>query len=807
MATIEERIAEIGRLLDQKKGEAPERELGTLVRQLTGDELTEWRPKIDRLIARFLPKREKRLSKILEAKTGNGASSRAPEHGESATSIPSGRTRAPASEPDPKLAGDFRRRLDVLREKHIFQWATFYRDCLQEYLGAFFDEMRRMPASDGLSLSAALADHTRVAFSQGYEFTRSRHDHDEAIRKSLNGLSRFLALPVDYYSVRSSSPSDPEFASTLRRLVSAAVSGILEGYSQVALDRQTGSAVLPRFQRSWVHYMAFLIPRHAERVVDRLDPGSLAEGLRGSVLPLLDALQRFHDRSDDDYRPLPVTGQYKWMERRLDITVPPPRNAVSLRLLEVHAFLDEGFVSTADLDEAARSQTTLVIAPLKPDMRSMVSERQELAGIVVPAGDDRDEAATRAFKVWDAAVAALRRDWSTTTPITFNFARGFPLRDTSRDRATVYHVDRTSVRDLLQTYERRPGVRLWCSVRRSGKTTACLDLDSTSGDTAIVSQTCRSDQSEEAKFYRLVREAVRNRQMIPESFVEDAVARCAPPGNDEDRRLVLVIDEYETLFGVLESAVERDPGIRHAVVQPILDQLMTFSHENLLVFLGQQPDAHFILMEQNQLAPYVKQDPFPLFEHARQTTVGEFSMLVRKITGERIECTAGFLDALFEETAGHPFLTANVLVEFVEWLIEEKRSQLGLQVRSADFAEFRARKLNADRIRLSPDYDFFRNAAQGAMSPQGYRRNPWLFTAYWVMRELSNGSGQQRIERAGFPELLHRIPVPQGEPAPDGNDTLRSASQANFLSYDDDWVRVGIPILGRIAAAVRPGVN
>ena len=577
-------------------------------------------------------------------------------------------------------------------------------------------------------------------------------------------FSRFLALPLDFYSVRSSASSDHRSVSALRLLVSAAVTGILEGYSSALFGQQAGSAVLPRFQRSWLHYMAFLTPSHAERVVDRLDAGPLADGLRTSVLPLLDALQQFHNRTDDDFCPLPVAGQYMWQQRRLDITVRPPRNAASQRLIEVSAFLDAGFVSTADLDDAARRQVTLVIAPLKPDVRKVASERKGLAEIVVPAGDARQQTANQAFGVWDAAVGALRSTWSSTAPLVFNFAREFPLHDQNRNRATVFHVARTSVRDLLRTFERRNGVRLWCSVRRSGKTTACLDLDSTSGDSTIVSQTCGvAPSTDDTKFFQSVRVAVENGGMISGTFVQDAVAACAPARADEHKRLVLVIDEYDALFGLLRTAADEQPRIRHTVVQPILNQLMTFSYDNLLVFLGQPPDAHFILMDQNQLAPYVQQDPFPLFEHAPQTTTGEFSELVRKILAERIEYSARFLDALFEETAGHPYLTANVLGEFVEWLIETRRPQLGLVVKDADFDEFADQKLNTERILLSPDYDFFRHAAAEAMSPRTYCANPWLFTAYWVLRALSNDELRGfRVARAGFPELMRRMPVPQG---------------------------------------------
>ena len=803
MPTIDDELTQINHLLAKGEAERPERKLTDLIRQMDSLSLAEWRPEIEKSIGRFRPKRRRDLSRVLESKTGAGDTWKETEDKRTSSA------REPAAPytvaPVADLAADFRVALDELRERHIFQWATFYRDCLGKHLKLFLEESGNLPADDsGSWLSTPLAKHTRDMFSQGYEFARDGdHGHDEAVRKSLNGLSRFLALPLDFYSVRSSDSSEYGSASALRLLTSAAVSGILEGYSSALFGQRTGSNILPRFQRQWMHYMAFLTPRHAKSVVDHIETGPLGDGLRASVLPLLDALQRFHDRPDDDYRPFPVGGQYSWYQRRLDVTVRPPQNASSQRLVEVSAFLDDGFVSTADLDDAARRQVTLVIAPLKPDVRKIVSERKELAGIVVPAGQARGDVASQAFRVWDAAVVALRSEWSSTSPITYNFARDFQLHDPNT--AKYLHVARTSVRDKLRTLERQRGVRLWCSVRRSGKTTACLDLGSTTGDSIIVSQTCGVAPSEDdRKFYERVRAVLANGGMVSGTFVTDVVSTCAPI-DDENKRLVLVIDEYESLFGLLRTTVEANPNIRYTVVQPILNQLMMFSYDNLLVFLGQQPDAHFILMDQNQLAPYVKQDPFPLFEHAPETTTGEFSELVRKILGGRIECAASFLDALFEETAGHPFLTANVLGEFVQWLIEKRRPQLGLRVRGTDFNEFAKQRLNGDRIMLSPDYEFFRNGAAGALSAQGYRDNPWVFTVYWVLRELaSTGTGAFRVERAGFRDLMSRIPVPQGGRLEDCNKMLRSASQANFLSYDDDWVRVKIRTLGRIAVAVQP---
>ena len=178
-----------------------------------------------------------------------------------------------------------------------------------------------------------------------------------------------------------------------------------------------------------------------------------------------------------------------------------------------------------------------------------------------------------------------------------------------------------------------------------------------------------------------------------------------------------------------------------------------------------------------------------------------------KILFRRIECTADFLDALYEETAGHPFLTANVLIEFVDWLIEKRRPQSGLRVQRDDFTKFARKKMDTNRILMSPEYVFFRQAAASALSEQGYRDNPWLFAAYWVLRELSSGkSSTFRISRTKFRETINRIPIPEGSCPIDSSEILRTASQSNFLAYDDRHVSVRVRTLGRIAAAVRPAL-
>ncbi len=798
--TIEEHLTQIDHRLALGQREEPERLLAELIGQMGPVELSDWRLDILKMTDQFQKKRRRNLRELIENMLQSGT-----DQGEM---VVNESTETYSITPESKIVIDFQRALDVLHERHIYQWSTFYRDCLTQYFDLFLEKMMHLSPDDHCpTLSDLLAEHSRNIFSQGYEYVRNNRRHSNPIEKSINGLSKFLELPIAFYSVRLSSVSDYRSAFALRLLVSAAVSGILEGYSSVQFGPETGKTILPRFRRPWVHYMAFLSPHHAEGVINHLEPGPLSEGLNASVLPLLDAIQKFFDRKDEDYFPLPIAGQYSWYQRRLDITVRPPHNTESQRFIEANAFLEEGLVSTADLNDALGRQVALVIAPLRPDVRKIIDEREGLTEIVVPADKtQRAFVANQAFQIWDDAIFALRSRRKDTFPITYNFAREFPLHDPNK--AKFFHVVRTSVRDLLRTFERRNGVRLWCSVQRSGKTTACFDLGSATGDSIIISQTCGATQAAGANvFYEQVADAVESGRKISRTFIMDVILECAPI-DIKNRRMVLVIDEYETFFGLLKLSLENKPKIRYTVVQPILDQLLSFSYDNLLVFLGQQPDAHFILMDQNQLAPYVEQDSFPLFEHRSGTTTGEFSELVRKILAGRIDCIARFMDAVFEETAGHPFLTANILGEFVDWLIEKQRPQIGLRVDKIDFSGFANLKLRKDQIEMSVDYEFFRNAVASAMSEQRYRTNPWLYTVYWVLHLITRDESKKfRIKLTDFENLTDRIPIPDGANRLTSAEILRTASQTNFLSHDRRFVSVKIRTLGRIASVVRPALS
>lgn len=803
--SIEEHLTSIDDELALGHGAEPERRLTELIRQMGRPELEEWRVDLIRIVNKFQNRRKRRLMAILDEETADGRPKKTTES-KNPTLTEDTNVRTISS--NSQLVNRFNTALNLLHEHHIFQWSTYYRDYLAEYFDEFFSEMTNLQPNDLCTpLSEPLRIHSAAIFAQGYEFMRMNRSYSDPIQKSLNGLSRFLELPLDYYTANVSRISDRSSAIALRLLISSTVTGIVKGYSSVNFGEQTGRMILPRMPRQWAHYIAFLTPYHAEDIINDLEPGSFSYGLSTSVLPLLDALQRFFEREDEDFQPLPIVGQYRWQQRRLDITVRPPQGSESQRFVEANAFLDGDSVSTAELNDAVGRQVAAVVAPLRPDVREIVDSREGLGEIVVPAEEgQRELSANQAFKILDDAFFALRTKRRDAFPITYNFAREFPLLDPNK--AKFYHVSRSSVRDLLRTFERKNGVRLWCSVRRSGKTTACFDLESSTGDSVIIGQTCGTTQHETASiFYNQVADAVDAGKRVKRSFVSDLVLECAPL-DVKERRMVLVIDEYETLFGLLRSSVERAPDTRYTVVQPILDQLMAFSYNNLLVFLGQQPNAHFILMEQNQLAPYVEQDSFPLFEHRAETTTGEFAELVRKIFTDRIDCAPSFVDSIFEETAGHPFLTANVLGEFVDWLIEKRRPLLGLRVDKGDFSGFARAKLDRKSVELSRDYEFFRQAASQAMSQFGYQANPWLYAAYWLLRLIGiEAPGRFRVSYNDFENLVDQIPTPDGAKRFTSAELVRSASQSNFLSYEKRWVNVRIRTLGRIAVAVRPALS
>ncbi|AMV44569.1 hypothetical protein [Paraburkholderia caribensis] len=173
------------------------------------------------------------------------------------------------------------------------------------------------------------------------------------------------------------------------------------------------------------------------------------------------------------------------------------------------------------------------------------------------------------------------------------------------------------------------------------------------------------------------------------------------------------------------------------IIQPLLDQFVEFATENLVILLGQQPNAHFIFMDQNQLSAYVQQEPYPLFSHEVSAHESEFHELVRRTFQKTLKFDTSFVDSIYEETGGHPFLAINLLRDFVDWLIVKKVIPNNTPLTGALFKEYAVDGLSRAAIGRSRHYHYFRSAASEALSKDSMAQSPWIYAAYKLLRHLT----------------------------------------------------------------------
>ena len=333
-----------------------------------------------------------------------------------------------------------------------------------------------------------------------------------------------------------------------------------------------------------------------------------------------------------------------------------------------------------------------------------------------------------------------------------------------------FHVPRTSVRELLRSFENGTGIRLWCSVRRSGKTTAGFDLSSSTGTAAVVAQTCEpiGQRPGEDRFIELVKETLDSGRRLPRDFVRKTMDELADNRSGKERKIIFVLDEYETLFNEMRLALDRDyERAREYAVKPLLNQLVEFSRENLVLLIGMQPNAHNILMDQNQLSPLVVLDEFPLFEHREGPAASEFAALVRRVVGNHVLASPSFFGPLHAETGGHPFLTVNLLVDLFDWLRARRYPAAELELDSEKYRAYAADRLSPEAIRLCAEYDFFRDFLGNAIGEQTRRHQPWLHTVCTVLLRLAQEYPETlRYPRARFANLLKGLALPLGRTTP-----------------------------------------
>jgi hypothetical protein len=792
-------------------------ELGQLIDALSIAELRHHETRLRESIGRFLPKRHKALmekfarridelsaaSKVGIADAGGVRRVPAAVRPASLSLGEDQNARSTRAINDKFL--EFTNSLSLLSQHHIFQWSTHYRYQLSKYFDWFFGVMDR--AAMWKEIEQRLSFHSKEIFQKGFQYLLHGQKENQryAIGKSISGLQSFLDLPIEFYSTKLPFAADVRTTRRLRTLTSAMLVGILAGYAEVDFDEFRGGQVLPRYVRSWAHTLPFLTAADLESLVSKLEPGEFRDAIIRNVVPLVEALDKIG--TGREHAPFPALSQFQWASpRRLEVSLRQSSLASDPQLIQIHCYFE--FIDRPALEEANSRNVTLVVGPVRSDLRTFIGQDKHLQDLTVVTDSDPATTGTAREAILSTLNFKAYRQGTRSTlsqPLQYNYASEFPLDYPALTRYA--HVYRQSVQDLLRAFDRRNGIRLWCSVRRSGKTTAGFDLGSTTGRSTVISQTCDSTgrMAEDDEFYLGVANALTAGKRIPSTFISDLITKCSVSRRGDGDRIVFVLDEYETLFGEIRRTLRVDPDIRYPVVQPLLNQMVGFSQDNLLVFLGQQPDAHYVLMDQNQLSPYVKQDPFPLFFHEHGDADEEFTQFVAKVLANKVDFEPSFVDELFRETAGHPFLTVKLLIEIMDWLIESGRPAASLKLTAEDIHAFAGDRLHGSWISMVREYVFFRRAAAEAMSVVGREQTPWLHAVYSCLSELGRSSPESlTCTRTDFRRIAERVTGPGGD---DPDLLLAGAAQSNFFSYDEELVRPKVRLLCRIAATSHGSVG
>lgn len=156
---IEDHLTQIKNRMATGERKDPARRLKDLIGQMGPSELSDWRPDIDRIVNEFTKKPRRELLEILDGRCHGRV---AFGQGDTTATVP---PESPALSPTSGLVDDYRKALDDLRERHIFQWKTFYRDCLDSYFDRFLDAMVHPSPDDPVTaLIDPMSDHTYSVF-------------------------------------------------------------------------------------------------------------------------------------------------------------------------------------------------------------------------------------------------------------------------------------------------------------------------------------------------------------------------------------------------------------------------------------------------------------------------------------------------------------------------------------------------------------------------------------------------------------------------------------------------------------------
>lgn len=798
--TIEAVLAECEDFLARSEVNRAFDSLLMLLQQGSREDLRRFQGPIQEIVGKFLKNKKRDLTNALQNRLGEKVA---------AAEVDVSRLMVLGASGLREFEASLRDRLDALSKWHIFQWSTYYRD---ELRGIMADTVRLLNSGGDADVAFDLIGrlvcaHSNEIFSKGYSFVSAQNwaTSELAIGKSLAGLRAFLDLPVEIYADESSRISSPKDCRILRRATSRMLAGILVGFAETSFGGASATELLQRTVKSWAPALPLLEEIDFDRINKALDLERLAPLLGRPLRVLIRALDEASAKSSVD--PVVVmSASVNLDDASIDMTLRPTADSSDTKPLEI-AILSGNTETVRHQIEQRVKLGYIACVTEKPASTYWGGKfvPKPIADVVVPVLDGTSDATTfllerLRLRFYESSVVV-----QPSTPLRTNIAERFPLENPTL--LTFFRVQRPSIRALETVLSTRTGVLLWCSVRRSGKTTGVSELANAIQEKSAVFQRCELtgiDKSSRMLFERVC-DALDELQPLPRDFLRKLVAQAAPMGVAQARGSILILDEYDRLFGRLRAAGRRNEDARHLVIQPLLDQLVEYATENLLILLGQQPNAHYIFMDQNQLSAYVQQEPYPLFSHEQGTSRGEFWELISRTFQQTLRFDPSFANAIHDETGGHPFLAVNLLRDFVDWLISRSVVPSQITLTRSQFDEFAVTHLNSRSISLCRHYEYFRSAASEALSEDGASDSPWAHATYSLVRELGlHGSGpKMAVARHVIEERVTRVLDSVGLAGFTCESFVASAAQSNFVEVWDEMIAAKIPLLARIAAATR----
>lgn len=798
--SIEAILAEAEELISQHNVGKAFDNLVSLFQQCSQVDLKRLHDPITEIINRFLPKRRRKLTEAywsrLDGDSGaHGSPSSSSDTPDTSTSLQG-------------FITSLDNRFDELSKWHIFQWSTYYKDELRAIMAETVELLRSSDNVDAAfaEVGTAIQRHSVEIFTKGFSFVMSQNwaTREAAVTKSLGGLRAFLELPVEIYADESSRITEPRDCRALRRVTSRMLRGILIGFLDSSIGEIDPGELLVKTAKTWIHVLPLLEESDLNSLGERVDLKGISPIL-GQPLKLV-AQELDHASSKSSVDAVVVTSaMININDESIDITLRPPADSSDTKPLELAVLGGDGPVVKHQIEQRVKLGYIACVTP-KPAQSYWKGTfpTKEVKNVVVVMPEEGSNSvgfllSRLRLRFYENTVVV-----QPNVPLRTNIAERFPLENPTL--LTFFRVERPSIRALQTTLSTRTGVILWCSVRRSGKTTGVSELASGIAERNAVFQRCEMTGGDKTSrmLFEEICDALDKLNPLPRDFLRSIVTRAAPMGCQQNRGSILIVDEYDRLFGRLRVAGRRSEDARHLVIQPLLDQFVEFATENLLILLGQQPNAHFIFMDQNQLSAYVQQEPYPLFSHEAGSHDSEFHELVRRTFQKTLRFDTSFVDSIFEETGGHPFLAINLLRDFVDWLIQQKVIPGNMLLTRELFREYGTHGLTLSAIGRSRHYHYFRAAASEALSVEGIEHSPWIHVAYKLLRHLALNNVTNSISMSydNIAEYLASTLTNVHLSSYTGDSFLASASESNFIEFSGEQVKAKIPLLARISAAV-----